>query len=106
MTIVPTLRQRIPPTFEAGKVYRDSVGRRWRVTYIFREYRGRILVRRVWRPWVKRVAVVDDDFPGTATVMLGEGFTTIYADTEGERWHTPHTRTSPASSSPTRAGIG
>lgn len=91
MTIVPTLHQRIPPTFEAGKVYLDSVGRRWRVEYVFHEYRGRILVRRVWRPWVKRVAVVDKDFPATATVMLDDCFfTTIYADTEGERRRRDH----------------
>ena len=73
------------PQFKEGEVYRDAVGRRWKVTSAW--YGGSILMlKRYLRPWTGiQVAVVDEGRPGTATVMLDEGFTTIYADTEGER---------------------
>ena len=39
-------------------------------------------VRRAWRPWSEiQVAIVDEDRPDTANVMLNCGFTTIYEET-------------------------
>ncbi len=68
------------PRFMEGGVYRDSVGRRWKVRETW--YGGSILMlKRVHRPWSEtQVAVVDEGAPWTATVLLAEGFTTIYAD--------------------------
>ena len=38
--------------FERGMVYRDAIGRRWKVIQVFHAYQGLgMKVRRAWRPW-------------------------------------------------------
>ena len=70
-------------TFETGKVYHDAIGRRWWV--LCRDHIKDADVLTVARyffggPNKYAHAVIDEDDDGKATVLLDNGFTTIYDD--------------------------
>lgn len=73
-------------TFEMGKKYRDAVGRMWRVKKILmNELDGSTRLMNVVRYFIGGPSVYTyavDNRDGTATVLLDDGFTTIYEDEE------------------------
>ena len=76
--------------FKVGGRYSDAVGRKWEVRQIFKVNGWPCLMLSRWTPttlfgltneW--HPAIVEDDGK-TATVLLDEGFTTLYAEEEKE----------------------
>lgn len=76
--------------FKVGERYFDAVGRKWEVRQIFKVNGWPCLMLSRWTPtalfgltneW--HPAIVEDDGK-TATVLLDEGFTTLYAEEASE----------------------
>lgn len=71
-------------TFEKEKKYRDAVGRIWCVM-LMNELGGGTRIMTVVRYFIGGPSVYAhavDNKDGTATVLLDDGFTTIYEDEE------------------------
>ena len=66
-------------TFEVGRCYYDAVGRKWRIVKrtMIDESTVVFIVRHHFK-----VQIAVEDTPDMATVLLDEGFTTIYAEVE------------------------
>ena len=72
-------------TFETGKKYKDVMGRIWRPMLITK-IKGNVTVMTVVRYFVggsNVYAHAIDEGDGTATVLLDDGFTTIYDEVVG-----------------------
>ena len=74
--------------FKVGETYFDAVGRRWNVRQIFKVNGWPCLMLSRWTPTMMfgltnewHPGIVEDDGK-TATVLLDEGFTTLYAEEE------------------------
>lgn len=76
--------------FYNGWTYRDAVGRKWKVlqTYVLIDEDTNIHIKammvRLRRYIPGIIALAQDNGDGTATVLLPDGFTTIYDKEEKE----------------------
>ncbi len=76
--------------FKIGERYSDAVGRKWEVRQFFNVNGWLCLMLSRWTPMTLfgltnewHPGIVEDD-GRTATVLLDEGFTTLYAEEAGE----------------------
>lgn len=76
--------------FMVGERYTDAAGRKWEVRQVFNVNGWPCLLLSKWTPTIVfgftnewHPAIVEDDGK-TATVLLDEGFTTLYAEEEKE----------------------
>lgn len=76
--------------FKVGERYSDTIGRKWKVRQVFKVNGQTCLMLSRWTPatifgltneW--HPAIVEDGCK-TATILLDEGFTTLYAEDESE----------------------
>lgn len=67
-------------TFVVGNRYSDAIGRRWKVVRSASDSEGNLVL--IVRNWRKGLCLAFEDYEGTATVLLKDGFTTIYAEAE------------------------
>lgn len=67
-------------TFAAGNRYSDAIGRRWKVVRSASDSEGNLVL--IVRNWKKGLCLAFEDVEGTATVLLKDGFTTIYEEAE------------------------
>lgn len=69
--------------FQVGKKYKDAIGRKWKILHSYWLPKGDGADEYyIVRNWKKGLALAVLDTETTASVLLDDGFTTIYAEDE------------------------